>query len=148
MLIWNREKNSVNAVSGDRKPEWVAQKPVASQVRCFHCKMPNHKRSECSRLQPRSNNCARVGLKSQRISGRQLVIPLYVNGELVDGYRDSGADISLTSRKIVGTGDYLPDTMLKIQGIQGGFCEISLAKICVKSPRFSTNENVEVTVGF
>ena len=29
-------KNGVNAVSGDRKPEWVAQKPVASQIRCFH----------------------------------------------------------------------------------------------------------------
>ena len=45
-------KNSVNAVSGDRKTEWLAQKPVASQIRCFHCKMPIHKRSECPRLQP------------------------------------------------------------------------------------------------
>ena len=26
-------KNGVNAVSGDKKPEWVAQKPVASQIR-------------------------------------------------------------------------------------------------------------------
>ena len=43
-------KNGVNAVNGDRKPEWVAQKPVAPQIRCFHCKMPNHKRSECPRL--------------------------------------------------------------------------------------------------
>ena len=66
--------------------------------------MPNHKRSECPRLQPRSNNCARVGLESQRITGDQFVIPLYVNGKLVDGYRDSGADTSLASRKIVGTG--------------------------------------------
>ena len=88
-------------MSGNRKPEWVAQKPVASQIRCFHCKMSNHKRSECPRLQPRSNNCARVGLESQRISGSQFVIPLYVNGKLVDGYRDSGADISLASHKIV-----------------------------------------------
>ena len=69
-------KNSVNAVSGDRKSEWVVQKPVASQIRCFHCKMPNHKRYECPRLQPRSNNCARVGLESQRISGSQFVIQL------------------------------------------------------------------------
>ena len=83
-------KNGVNALSGDKKPEWVAQKPVASQIRCFHCKMPNHKRSECPRLQPRSNNCARVGIESQRITGNQFVIPLYVNGKLVDGYRDSG----------------------------------------------------------
>ena len=35
--------NSVNTVSGDRKPEWVTQKPMASQIRCFHCKMPNTK---------------------------------------------------------------------------------------------------------
>ena len=94
-------KNGVNAVSGDRKPEWVAQKPVASQIRCFQWKMPSHKRSECPRLQPRSNNCARVGLESQRITGNQFAISLYVNGKLVDGHRDSGADISLASRKIV-----------------------------------------------
>ena len=53
-------KNCVNAVSGDKKPESVSQKPVASQIRCFHCKVPNHKRCECPRLQPMSNNCARV----------------------------------------------------------------------------------------
>ena len=68
--------------------------------------MPNHKISECPRLQPRSNNCVRVGLESQRISGSQFVVPWYVNGKLVDGYRDSGADISLASRKIVGTGNF------------------------------------------
>ena len=134
-------------MSGDRKPEWVAQKPVASQIRCFHYKIPNHKRSECPRLQPRSNNCARVKLESQRISGSQFVIPLYVNGKLVDGYRDSGADISQANRKIVGMGDYLPDKMVKIQGIHGRFFEIPLARICVKSPRFRTNENVEIRVG-
>ena len=65
---------------------------------------------------------------------------------MVDGYRDSGAEISLASRKIVGTGDYLPDNIVKIQGIQGGLCEIPLAKICVKSSRFGINENVEITV--
>ena len=75
-----------------------------SQIRCLHCKMPNHKISECPRLQPRSNNCARVGLEGQRITDNQFVIPLYVNGKLVDGYRDSGASISLVRRKIVGTG--------------------------------------------
>ena len=123
-------------MSGDRKPEWVAQKLVASQIRCFHCKMSNHKISECPRLQPRSYNCARVGLESQRISGSPFVISLYVNGKLVDGYRDSGADISLASRKILGMGDYLPDKMVKIQGIQGEFCEIRLARICAKSPSF------------
>ena len=95
-------KNCVNAVSEDKKPEWVAQKPVAPHIRCFHCKMPNHKRSQCPRLQPRSNNCARVGLESQQITGDQFVIPLYVNDKLVDGYRDSRADISLGSRKIMG----------------------------------------------
>ena len=36
-------KNCVNAVSEEKKPEWVDKKPLASQVRCFHCKMPNHK---------------------------------------------------------------------------------------------------------
>ena len=66
---------------------------------------------------------------------------------MVDGYRDSGADISLASRKIVGAEDYLPDKSVKIQGIQGGFCEIPLTKICMKSPRFGMNENVEMTVG-
>ena len=55
---------------------------------------------------PRSNNCARVGLEGQRITDNQFVIPLYVNGNLDDGYSDSGADISLASRKIVGTGYY------------------------------------------
>ena len=65
--------------------------------------MPNHKRSECPRLQPRSNNCARVGL-DQRMIGNQFVILLYVNGKLVDGYGDSGADISLASRKILARG--------------------------------------------
>ena len=34
-----------------------------------------------------------------------------------------------------------------MQGIHGGFCEISLARICVNSPRIGTNENVEITVG-
>ena len=96
-------KIGISAVSGDKKPEWVAQKPVPAQIRCFHCKMPNHKRSECPRLQPRSNNCASVGLESQRITGNQFVIPLNVKGKVVDGYKDSGADISLASRKIVGT---------------------------------------------
>ena len=71
-------KNGVNAVSGDKKPEWVAQKPVAFQVQCFHCKIPNHKRSECPKLQPRSTNCARVELEGQRIPDNQFVIPLYV----------------------------------------------------------------------
>ena len=125
----------------------MAQKSVASQIRCFHCKMPNHKRSECPRLQPRLNNCARVGLESQRITGSQFVISLYVNGKFIDGYIDSGADISLARREIVGTGYYLPDKSVKIQDIQGGFSEIPLAKICVKSPRFGKNENVEITVG-
>ena len=110
-------KNGVNAVSVDKKPEWVAQKTAASQTRCFHCKMPNHRRSECPRLQPRSNNCARVGLEGQRITDNQFVIPLYINGKLVDGYRDSWADISLASPKIVWTEDYLPDKRVKIQGI-------------------------------
>ena len=45
------------------------------------------------------------------------------------------------------TGDYLPDKSVKIQGIQGGSCEIPLTKIYVKSPRFGTIENVEITVG-
>ena len=66
--------------------------------------MPNHKRSECPTLQPRSNNCARVGLEGLRITDNQFVIQLLVNGKLVDGYRDSRADISLASRKIVGKG--------------------------------------------
>ena len=38
-------KNGVNTVSGDKNA-------VASQIRCFHYKMPNHKRSECPKLQP------------------------------------------------------------------------------------------------
>ena len=67
---------------------------------------------------------------------------------LVDWYRDSGVDISLANRKIVGTGDYLPDKSVKIGAIQGGFCKIPVAKICVKSPRFGRNDNVEITVGF
>ena len=83
-------ENGVNTVSGDRKTERVARKPVAPQIRCFHCKMPNHKRSECPRLQSRSKNFARVGLDNQRITGDQFVISLYVNGKLVDGYRNSG----------------------------------------------------------
>ena len=83
-------KNGINAVRGNRKPEWVAQKPVASQIRCVHCEMANHKISQCLRLQPRSNNCAGVELENQRIIGDQLAIPLYVNGKLADGYRDSG----------------------------------------------------------
>ena len=139
-------KNGVNAVSGDRKSEWLVQKSVAPQIRYFNCKMPNHKRPECPRQQPRSNNCARVGLESQRISGSQFVIPLYVNGKLVDGYRDSGADISLASRKIVEMRDYLPDKHVKILSIKGDFCEIPMAKIYVKSPRFGMNENIEITV--
>ena len=36
---------------------------------------------------------------------------------------------------------------MKIQGIQGEFCEIPLAKLCVKYSRFGTNDNVEITVG-
>ena len=96
-------KNGFSAVDGDKKPEWVVQKPVTSQYRCFHCKMPNHKRPECPKLQSRSNNYARVGLESQRITGNQFFIPLYVNGKLVDRYRDSEADISLASHKM-GTG--------------------------------------------
>ena len=79
---------------------------------------------------------------------RSVCYSVVRNGKLVDGYRDSGADISLASRKIMGTEDYLRDNGVKIQGIQGEFCEISLAKICVKSPRFGTKENVEITVEF
>ena len=67
-------KNGVNAVSGDKKPDWVAQNPVASQIRCFHCKMTNHKRSECHRLQPTSNNCAAVG---QKVGGLQAISLLF-----------------------------------------------------------------------
>ena len=37
---------------------------------------------------------------------------------------------------------------MKIQGIQGRFCDIPLAKICVKSRRFGTNKNVVIMVGF
>ena len=76
-------------------------------------------------------NCARVRLESQRILSSHFVIPLYVNVKLVDGYRAS----ALIYKRV------------KIQGIQGGFCEILLAKIHVKSPSFGTNENVEITVG-
>ena len=50
-------KKCVNTVSGDKKPEWVAQKsekPVVTEIRCFHCKMLNHPRSECPKLQSRS----------------------------------------------------------------------------------------------
>ena len=31
--------DGVSVVSGDKKPEWLAQKPMASQIRRFHCKM-------------------------------------------------------------------------------------------------------------
>ena len=48
----------------------------------FTLQMLNHKRSECLRLQSRSNNCAGVGLGRQRITDNQFVIPLYVNGKL------------------------------------------------------------------
>ena len=44
-------KNGVNTVSRDKTSEWVAQKAersVPSKIRCFHCKMPNHKRSSWS----------------------------------------------------------------------------------------------------
>ena len=47
----------------------------------------------------------------------------------------------------MGIGDYLPDNSVKIQSIQGAFNEIPWRKFCVKSPRFGTNENVEITVG-
>ena len=43
-------RNCVNTLSGDKKPEWVAQKsekPVAFRIRCFHCRMLNHRRSQC-----------------------------------------------------------------------------------------------------
>ena len=42
--------NDVNSVSEDKKPELVAEKlerPVPSQIRCFHCKILNQQRSEC-----------------------------------------------------------------------------------------------------
>ena len=78
--------NAVNAVSGERKTGWETPKFGVFIVKCQITK--DHKRSKCSRLQPRSNNCARVGLESERITGDQFVIPLYVNGEVVDGYRD------------------------------------------------------------
>ena len=48
--------------------------------------------------------CKSWARKSTEVNGSQFVIPLYVNDKLVDGYRDSGADISSASRKIVGTG--------------------------------------------
>ena len=35
-------KNGVNAVIGHKKPYLVAQEPMAPQIRCFYCKMPNH----------------------------------------------------------------------------------------------------------
>ena len=85
-------------------------------------------------------------MKCQQIRDNQFVISMYVSDQLVDGYRDSGSDISLACRKTVETGDYLPDQSVKIQGIQGGFSEIPLAKIFVKSPRFGRNENFEITV--
>ena len=142
-------RNGVNIVRGNKKPEWVAQKSekrIVSQIRCFNCKMLNHRRSECSKLQSRSNNCARVRLKGQRIRDNQFVILLYVNDQMVDGYRDLGAAISLAYSKIVETGDYLPHHSGKLQVIQGGLSEIPLAKIFVNSPRFCTNENVKIMV--
>ena len=33
----NFNSRGVSAVSGDRKTEWVAQKLVATQIRCFRC---------------------------------------------------------------------------------------------------------------
>ena len=39
-----------------------------------------------------------LGYKVDGFTGNQFVIPLYVNGKLVDGYSDSGADISLVVR--------------------------------------------------
>ena len=80
------------------------------------------------KLQSKPSNCARVGFKGQRIRDNQFVIPLYVKDQLVDDYRDSGADISLACSKIVETGYYLADQSVKIQGIQGGFSEIPMAK--------------------
>ena len=63
-------------------------------------------------------------MKGQRIRDNQFVISLYVNDQLVDGYRALGTDTSLACSKIVGTGDYLPDQSVKFHGIQGGFIEI------------------------
>ena len=57
-------RNGVNTMSGDKKPEVVAQKsekPMASQIRCFYCKTLNHRRSEYPKLQYKPSNCARVG---------------------------------------------------------------------------------------
>ena len=81
------------------------------------------------------NNCARVELKYQRIRDNQFAIPLNVNDPLANGYRDSGADISLACSKIVGTGIIsLAESIFRI--CREGFSEVPLAKIFVKSPRF------------
>ena len=66
--------------------------------------MLNHRRCECPKLQWKPSNCAKVALKGQRIRDSPFVIQLYVNDQLVDCYRDSGADISLACRKRVRLG--------------------------------------------
>ena len=87
-------KNGPNAVSGDRKPEMVTDtlaKQIASQIRCSYYEMLNHRKSECPKLQSEPNNCARVGLKDQRIRDNQFVIILYANDQPADDCRNSGA---------------------------------------------------------
>ena len=49
---------------------------VSAQIRYIDFKMANHKTSEYPRLQPRSNNYARVWLEGQRNTGNQFVITL------------------------------------------------------------------------
>ena len=103
MIILNRIKMVRMQLAADKKPETGAEsaKPTASQIQRFYCRMLNHRRSECFKLQSKQNNGAWVELKGERKRDNQFVIPLYANDQLVDGYRDSDADISLACRRIV-----------------------------------------------
>ena len=99
------------------------------------------------KLQSKSNNCARVELKGKWIRDNQFVIPLYANVQLVDGYRDSGADISLVCREIVRVNDYIPIKVSKFKAIKGVLAKFHWLKCLENLSRFSTNKNFEILVG-
>jgi len=111
---------------GEHKPNVCPQR--SNQTSNNYGKRNDSKRSDNSIQQSDGQN---VGLVNDRSFGNsQFVVPAYLNGELIECYRDTGANVSVWYTRLVPTYAYT-DECVEISGVTSVMQRVVLAK-CIR----------------
>ncbi|XP_075758104.1 uncharacterized protein LOC142818935 [Pelodiscus sinensis] len=114
---------------------WAAQPARGNRrdLTCHRCGERGHKKAQCPKLQDRRSkprgprvNWAGLPLRSE------CLVPLEVDGRKVTGYWDTGAEVTLVLPEVVAPDHMVPNTHLKLKGINGSSFEVPVARVHLK----------------